>query len=275
MRQSRDRRVLLATDLLRISAQLYLEHLQMQLGRLPLSVSCTLRGPILPVEAKCHLQVKVFCRHAPAVQHQGQLSRKATDPYEVGLAALYERNYVKASAQLTDSLRGREEKLAADQKKDQEAVADAAFFLGSSLYGQGKPNEAATAFRRCLQIQPDDVVVLNNLALNLADAGDYTGAEPLFFLALTNAVKILGSAHPFVAIVVTNLAGLYEDKGDYEMAEPLYRRLLAMDEAALGPNHTEVARDLDNLARLLKEKGDNLGAEPLYRQSLAINEKAL
>src|SRR5208283_1626342 len=49
---------------------------------------------------------------------------KATDPYEAGLAALYERNYAKASAQLADSLRGREEKLAGDQK----AVADAAFF---------------------------------------------------------------------------------------------------------------------------------------------------
>src|SRR5260370_40474087 len=55
---------------------------------------------------------------------------KTTDSYQVGLAALYEQNYAKASAQLANSLRGREEKLAGDQK----AVADAACFLGQSRY---------------------------------------------------------------------------------------------------------------------------------------------
>ena len=49
---------------------------------------------------------------------------KATDPYEAGLTALYERNYPKASEQLAASLQKREEKLTADQK----AVADAASF---------------------------------------------------------------------------------------------------------------------------------------------------
>src|ERR1700686_2581707 len=81
---------------------------------------------------------------------------KTTDPYEVGLAALYERNYAKASAQLADSLRGREERLAGDQK----AVADAAFFLGSSLYEEGKYKGSATAYERCLQFRPDDATVL-------------------------------------------------------------------------------------------------------------------
>jgi hypothetical protein len=47
-------------------------------------------------------------------------SSKSTDPYDAGLAALYERNYSKATADLQDSLREQEEKLASDQS----AVAD-------------------------------------------------------------------------------------------------------------------------------------------------------
>ena len=41
---------------------------------------------------------------------------KTTDPYEAGLAALYERNYGKATTDLQTSLTQREEKLASDQK---------------------------------------------------------------------------------------------------------------------------------------------------------------
>jgi tetratricopeptide (TPR) repeat protein len=196
---------------------------------------------------------------------------KTTDPYEAGLAALYERNYAKASAQLADSLRGREEKLAADQK----AVADAASFLGQSLYWEGKYRDAATAFRRCSQLRPDDGTVLNNLALSLDGAGDYAAAEPLFRRALAIREKALGPDHPDVATSLDNLAQLLEERGDYAGAEPLYRRALAIDEKALGPDHPDVATRLNDLAMLVQAKGDYAGAEPLYRRALAIFEKAL
>ncbi|MGI8962583.1 MAG: hypothetical protein ACR2IV_23065 [Bryobacteraceae bacterium] len=62
----------------------------------------------------------------------GALGAKTTDPYEAGLAALYERKYFQVSADLRASLRQRESKLSADQG----AVADAAFFLGASLLQQ-------------------------------------------------------------------------------------------------------------------------------------------
>ena len=56
-----------------------------------------------------------------------------TDPYEAGLAALYQRNYPAASAQLKESLQNREGKLAVDQK----AVTDAAFFRGNRFMRKG------------------------------------------------------------------------------------------------------------------------------------------
>ncbi|MGO9519868.1 MAG: tetratricopeptide repeat protein [Candidatus Korobacteraceae bacterium] len=200
---------------------------------------------------------------------------KTTDPYEAGLAALYERNYDKATTDLQDSLKQREAKLAADQAADQKAVADAAFFLGQSLYEQGKYKESAVAFGRCLQIRPDDATVINNKALSLEEAGDYAGAEPLYRESLTIREKTLPPNDPILAAGLNNLGELLDDKGDYVGAEPLMRRALAIDEQVLGSSHPDVGRDLSNLAVLLYEKGDYAGAEPLMRRALAIQEKAL
>ncbi len=163
-------------------------------------------------------------------------SAKTTDLNEQGHAALYERNFSRASDLFQDSLKQQEEKLAADQKtvtENQKQVADTLFFLGSSLFQQGKYRETVQAFERCLQILPDDPMVLNNTALSL------------------------------------------EYEGDYAAAEPLYRRVLVIDEKAKGPYHLDVAIDLNNLAGVLRDKGDHAGAEPLFRQALAIQEKAL
>src|SRR5208283_1560796 len=203
---------------------------------------------------------------------------KTTDPYEAGLAALYARNYDKATTDLQTSLSQREEKLASDQKAvaaDQKQVADAAFFLGQSLYGQGKYRESAAAYQRCLQIRPDDAAVLNNTAVSLTFTGDYSGAEPLYRQALAIDEKALGPNHPDVATNLNNLAELLQAKGDDAGAEPLYRRALAIDEKVLGPDHPTVAACVNNLALLLDAKGDYAGAEPLFRRALAIDEKAL
>jgi hypothetical protein len=59
---------------------------------------------------------------------------KTNDPYEKGLAALYEKNYPLASQELSKSLEKRENELV----KAQAATADAAFFLGQSTYRRGE-----------------------------------------------------------------------------------------------------------------------------------------
>jgi len=139
---------------------------------------------------------------------------RTTDTYEAGLAALYTRNYDKATTDLQHSLKQREEKLAADQAADQKAVADAAFFLGSSLYEQGKYREAPAAYQRCLQIRPNDPNVLNSVAVSLLAAGDYAGAEPLMRQALAIDGKSLGQDHSEVEAALNNLAELLRAKGD-------------------------------------------------------------
>src|SRR5258708_6353938 len=141
---------------------------------------------------------------------------KTTDPYEAGLAALYQRNYPAASAQLKESLQNREGKLAVDQK----AVADAAFFLGQSLHQEGKYKESAEAFQRCIQLRPDDAAVLNNLGASLTELGDYAGAEPLYRRALAINEKALGPNHPDLATGLNNLATLLKAKGDGLVSRP-------------------------------------------------------
>ena len=236
------------------------------------------KEPSGPEDAKVNLDA-VAKQYGLSADHVDKAIRawgaNTTDPYEAGLAALYERNYPKASAQLEDSLKQREAKLAEDTTRDQNQVADAAFFLGQSLLEQGKYRESARAFERCLQIRPDDPAVLNDTAVSLELAGDYTRAEPLYRRALAINETALGPDNSEVATNLGNLGLLFEFKGNYAEGEPLLRRALAIDEGVLGPNHPNVARDLNNLAELLMDKSDYAEAEPLHRRALAINEKAL
>ena len=190
--------------------------------------------------------------------------KTTTDPYEKGLAKLYERAYPEASKLLASSLQMREQELRQSQSK----VAEAALFLGSSLFEQGRYHESADAFRKVLSVRADDVAAMNNLASDLTAAGDYAGAEPLFRLALAASEKTHGAEHPDTALIVNDLAVLLYDKGDYAGAESLFRRALAIDEKALGSEHPVTATIINNLARALWDKGDYAGAEPIYHRAL-------
>jgi tetratricopeptide (TPR) repeat protein len=203
-----------------------------------------------------------------AIRAWGQ---RTEDPYDKGLTALYEKRYPEASTQLAMSFKMRQGAEAVAREK----AADAAMFLGQSLYQQGKYRQSAEAYEEAAARRPEDGMVLNNLGLSWADAGEYGKAETLYRRALAINEKALGSGHYRVATNLSNLANLRQDKGDYAAAEPLFRRALAIDEKALGPDHPTVSTDLNNLAGLLQDRGDYTAAEPLYRRALAINEKAL
>ncbi len=203
-----------------------------------------------------------------AIRAWGQ---QTEDPYEKGLAALYEKHYPEASNLLARSLAQR--KPAAD--KAVREAGDAASFLGQALYEQGRYRESVEAYGQALAYRPEDAMVMNNLGVSLYEAGDYSAAEPLYRDALAINQKVLGPEHPRVATDLNNLAGLLEAKGDYAGAEPLYRRALAIREKALGSEHPEVAQSLNNLAELLQDKADYAGAERLYRRALAICVKKL
>jgi tetratricopeptide (TPR) repeat protein len=196
---------------------------------------------------------------------------KATDPYDAGLVSLYERRYANASSQLAEALKIREQSLAADQK----AAADAAFFLGRSLYEEGLYRDSAASLRRCLQLRPDDSTALNDLGINLTFAGEYGEAEPILKQALAIREKTFGLDAPQVATTLNNLAILLKEKGDYSGAERLFQRALAIDIKAHGKYHPHVATDIDNLGMVFQLRGEYTAAEPLYSQALEIRRSVL
>jgi len=154
---------------------------------------------------------------------------KTEDPYDKGLAALYQKNYPDASRDLGISLENRKRV----EAKAQSDVTDAASFLGQSLYEQGKYRQSAEALEQAASRRPDDSRILNNLGLSWASAADYARAEPLYRKALAIDEKVWGPDNPHIATTLHNLAELLQDKGDAAQAESLYRRALAIDEKAL------------------------------------------
>jgi hypothetical protein len=78
---------------------------------------------------------------------------RTDDPYSIGLAALYERNYSKATEQL---------KLAA-QKTNQKQV-DILTSLAQSLYHQGNFEEAARTYVKILSLSPEDSQILFDMS---------------------------------------------------------------------------------------------------------------
>lgn len=204
--------------------------------------------------------------------------KRTLDPFEAGLAALYVRDYPSASDLLQASLKMREEKLAEDQESvivDQNAIANSEFFLGVSLYEQGKYMEAAEAFSKRLKLTPNDPSVLNGLGVALGTAGDLTSAEAYIRRALSIDTAVSGPDSLGVARDSTDLGELLEAKGNYSEAESQFRKAVTIGEKMLGPNDHNLATYLNNLGGLFEAEGDTASAERLYRRALAMDEKTL
>ncbi|MCI0487164.1 MAG: hypothetical protein L0229_11255 [Blastocatellia bacterium] len=97
----------------------------------------------------------------------GTWAEKAEAPYEIGLAALYARNYPLATGQLSRSLEIREGEL----ERNKTEAANAAFFLGQSLYNEVRYQESANAYRKALALRPTDDMIINRLGVALTQAG--------------------------------------------------------------------------------------------------------
>ena len=145
---------------------------------------------------------------------------KTSDPYEAGVIALYERNYAKATAELTRSYEMREQAL----DKAREEMVAVAISLGQSLYEQGNYREAIVRFQKANALKPDDSIILNCLGASLHNTGQYAEAEPLYKRALTIIEAALGLEHPNVAKVLENYAVLLRKMSREEEAAKLEAR---------------------------------------------------
>ncbi len=234
--------------------------------------------------------------------------QRASDPYEKGLAALYEQNYPEATHQLAISLSMRDQALTEAQAE----VIDAALLLGQSLSSQGKFDRAAEALKRAASLREDDDAILSPLGQMLTLAGAYAEADSVLHCALRIQRQDLGPNHPEVAGTFSELADLYKKMGRFAEADSLYRRALHIQEQRpkgelvatfrvfpQSPNDDQSetvkpdsfrhptsylrkprfdldrARTLEELAELHEELGRFTEADSLYRRAFRIQRQAL
>lgn len=131
---------------------------------------------------------------------------------------------------------------------------------------QGHHQQALAYQQQALDIDPDQVTYLNNLAYTLWALGRPAEAEHLQRRALEITESTLGSHHRLTATRLNNLATTLLALDRAAEAEPLQRRAIAI---------AETAAFLDNLANSLLAQDRTEEAEPLYRHALALTEAAL
>ncbi|HKS29638.1 MAG TPA: tetratricopeptide repeat protein [Pyrinomonadaceae bacterium] len=189
---------------------------------------------------------------------------KATDPYEIGLAALYARNYPEATRQLSLSVETREKKL----EKDKEDLADATFFLGQSLYEEERYREALNAFQKAAKLRPDDTKVLSYLAQTLGHTGEYVKAEALLRQLLATYEKT--KSEEGVVEVLVFLAWQYKEQGRFSESEAIFKQVLEMKERLKGKEHEETAYVLINMGTMYMSQEEYTAAEAMYKRVLNI-----
>lgn len=175
--------------------------------------------------------------------------RKAEDPYQLGLVALYEKNYPRATELLTQSYDLRK----AEKEKKENEFVDAAVFLGDALYAQGKFREAAAKYEDASKERPTDGIILNSLAIALAASGDLQAAASAGERAISAkmADRGFGPRSPQLAGAQFELARIYFAQEKYPQAEALLKQALEINEQQLGPQDASVEECLRAYARVL------------------------
>lgn len=175
--------------------------------------------------------------------------RKAEDPYQQGLAALYEQNYPKATELLTKSYEIRKTE---KETKENEFV-DAAVFLGDALFAQRKFREAAAKYQEASAERPTDGVILNSLAVALLEAEEFSGAERAGRRAVSAKMADtgFGPRSPQLAGAQYELARVYFKQGKFAEAEATLKEALEINEQELGPQDASVENCLRAYAEVL------------------------
>jgi tetratricopeptide (TPR) repeat protein len=211
-----------------------------------------------------------------AIRSWGNWSNTQDDFYEAGLFAMYKLDFPTASLKLQSSLAAGEEDLAAARRgvgEKEERVANAAFFLGSSLYAQGRYEESASAFRKYTEVRPDDPFVLGRTAISLLAAGDVSGAKKLTDQGLAIAKEKFAPDDLGLASALDSAGMTAEAMGDHSQAESLFQQAIDIDSKSQVPFDTNLAASLNNLGIALQSQQRYPEAELSYNQAIAINKK--
>jgi tetratricopeptide (TPR) repeat protein len=139
---------------------------------------------------------------------------------------------------------------------------------------QGKYQTAADAFKETLKWRPGDPLVLNNLALNLAQAGNLSEAETLYRQSVDE--QRTSSSHDdfLLSQSIGSLGGVLLRENKLDAAEPLLREALTIRRQSLPSDDPRIATSMNNLAVLLQVQGKLDEAETLLTEALGIQQRA-
>jgi tetratricopeptide (TPR) repeat protein len=127
--------------------------------------------------------------------------------------------------------------------------------LGDRARSHGDAATAILAYRKALEVLPDEPRVLANLALAEGDAGDYAAA-------VRDGRRSL-ALDPVQPVTLVNLGNALLAQGDVAGAEEAYRRALAIN-----PREPLATFNLGNLAL---ERRDAAGAIALYERTIELD----
>ena len=129
--------------------------------------------------------------------------------------------------------------------------------LGVILAKQQKYEDAAAAFRRAFQLNPEDVWALQNLAQSLKDLGRRDEAIREYRHAL--------AVNPRFGLAWLGLGQMFEEMGRKAEAEDCYRKAL------LNRNRIDRAPELTTLARFCESRGWYEAAAANYEDAIKLN----
>lgn len=136
---------------------------------------------------------------------------------------------------------------------------DAQYALGNALFDLNIFNEAAMAYQRCLQLDPNYAKAYSNLGLALRRMGQPEAAVGLYEKALELA--------PDDIATWKNLWAVAAELGDSARAEKCLKRLAELD-----PKNPEI---LEALAEYYRQSGQFEAASGFYATLIALDPKNL
>jgi tetratricopeptide (TPR) repeat protein len=155
--------------------------------------------------------------------------------------------------------------------------------LGIVKYNQGEYNQAATFYKKSIEIRRK-VIPLNHHGLanstvclgNVYDElGEYQRALLLQEEALQIYQKILPPNHPNLAMLYNNIGNVYYSTGEYLKGLSSYEKALEIRQQSLPPNHPDLAKSYNNIGLVYENMGEYLKALSSYKNALEIRQRSL
>ncbi|MCI5219893.1 MAG: tetratricopeptide repeat protein [Candidatus Electrothrix sp. LOE2] len=216
-------------------------------------------GPLQgQLEAKDE-QIKALTEAITALSKTGASTASIND----ALRALEKGDTAKAQAIFAEVLRSKE----AEGRQANKEAAAAARHLGALAY-MNNPKDALVAYRKAVELDPDNAADWTWLGLLLWRTGELDKAEEAH-----RKVLALAEAHQDKeeqAMALGNLGIVYQTRGELDKAEEMYRKVLAIHET-LGSKEG-MAADYGNQGIVYQKRGELDKAEEMHRKALELHQ---